>query len=104
MIELKPGMVVYDSWGRLGIITKRAARPSEKWLQVQEKLSEEERAEQEWYSVQPMTGGAAVTARCATTFVRNATLEDFQECHRNANPCGRDTLKRLVQDVIAKAT
>jgi hypothetical protein len=94
-VAIQPGALVVDAYGRRGIVWKEDEQPEEWWLDAQNDQGLRECADDQWWLVFPLSGGAAATPESRTKVLRLANEADVRECFRNANPFGEDDLRKL---------
>lgn len=90
---IRSGVVVRDTFGRVGIVLTRKPQPDEKWIDDQVNSTDIKRlGSTEWWGVMPLDGGFARAPSPLLTYLREATYEDFILAADNANSAGRKYL------------
>ena len=93
------GDLVEDNYGRLSILTGSAKIPENDWIDAQSdhKICAlvNDKYKVNWVNLTPLSGGACCCVRHLLTFVRVATVEDFDEAMKHANYWGKMTLSLL---------
>ena len=99
MVEIRPRLVVLDSWSRTCVVKEAAPKPSKRWLEEQERSVSHEHVDGPWWLLLPFEGGAVLEPSGALRVVREATLEDAMELVKYSSVEGTKQLVALFPEL-----
>ena len=75
-MTLRPGALIRDNYGRLGIVLWESPPPKASWLEIQNDARMRGVGDCRWWSVAPLSGGGAQVPEPLVEYVRAASVQD----------------------------